>query len=89
MSTQTTAAIAINWKKALRVTFRFALAIVVLGFKLALIAFSFIVGLLTAGGNDEKSKDSGVGFADSFDAENDIYTHSDNYKIASRDISRS
>lgn len=88
MNTQI-APIAINWRKVLRVTFRFALAIAVLAFKLALIALSFLVGLLTGGDGDKESKDSEVGFADSFEAENDIYSHTDNYNIASRDISRS
>jgi hypothetical protein len=89
MSTKTAEPIAINWNKVLRVTFRFAFAIAVLAFKLVLIALSFIIGLITAGGDSEDKKSSDVGFADSFEAENDIYTHSDNYNIASRDISRS
>lgn len=89
MSTQTAAPIAINWNKVLRVTFRFTLAVSILAFKLALIALSFIIGLITAGGDSGHKKNSDVGFADSFEAENDIYTHSDNYNIASQDISRS
>lgn len=48
---------AINWNSVFRFVFRFAWALVVLAFKLALIAFSFIIKLLTAGGN-EGSRDT-------------------------------
>lgn len=50
---------AINWNKVFRVTFRFALAVSVFAFKLALIALAFIVGLLTSGeGTDQNREDS-------------------------------
>ncbi len=57
MNTQSATAKAINWNKVLRVTFRFALAISVLAFKLVLIALSFIVGLLTSGESTDHNRE--------------------------------
>ena len=56
MNPQTATARAINWNKVLRVTFSFAWAVAVLAFKLVLIAFSFVIGMLTSG-KDESTGD--------------------------------
>lgn len=89
MNTQAATAKAMNWNKVLRVTFRFAWAVAVLAFKLVLIALSFIIGLIVSGKDEDKREDTDAGLIDSFDAKHNIYSHSDNYSIASEDISRS
>lgn len=56
MNTQAATIKASNWNKILRVMFRFAWAVAVLAFKLVLIAFSFVIGMLTSG-KDEDTED--------------------------------
>lgn len=72
----------------MRLSFRFAVAIAVLAFKLALVALSFVIGLVTAGGDNESKKDSDAGFVDSYDANYNSYSYTDNYNIAKEDSSR-
>ena len=88
MNPQAATAKAINWNKVLRVTFRFALAISVLAFKLVLIALSFIIGLITTGGDNDEKKETDVGFVDSYDANYNSYSHTDSYNISKEDSSR-
>lgn len=57
MNTQAATKKEINWNKILRVTFRFAWAVAVLSFKLVLIAFSFVIGMLTSGRDESTGED--------------------------------
>jgi hypothetical protein len=57
MSARAAIAKAIDWHKVFRVTFRFVWAAIVFAFRLVLIAFSFIIGLIAAGDNDDKRDD--------------------------------
>jgi hypothetical protein len=93
MTPQTPTANTIDRHKLFCLSLRFAWAAIVLTFTLVLIAFSFIIGLITSRGNDNQGDDEDdyiarFGCADAADAEYNQYSHSDNYNIVSEDKTR-